>query len=58
MENARDISSSTLKLVAITCMTFNHAGYIFYPMMPQWAFLACIVIGGRRLCLLLALGPV
>lgn len=46
MENARDISSSTLKLVAITCMTFNHAGYIFYPMMPQWAFLACIVIGG------------
>lgn len=46
METTRDISSSTLKLVAIICMTANHAGYIFHSTMPSWAFLACIVIGG------------
>ena len=46
MDATHDISSSTLKILAIICMTANHAGYIFEDMLPTWAFVTCIVIGG------------
>ena len=46
MEKTRDICSSTLKIVAIVCMTANHAGYIFAGVLPSWTFALCIVVGG------------
>lgn len=46
MRTMRDISSSTLKIVAIICMTADHAGYIYADVLPTWAFYACLVVGG------------
>ena len=46
ISSPRDISSFTLKIIAIAGMTGNHAAYVLGPLLPAWLAVALFSLGG------------